>query len=80
VLPGGLPKAFSDEFRRDAQKQTQWRAFVRKSRPVDVSGDLDAVIEEVSAFLMPVLEAAREERSFEELWPPHGPWGPRIRD
>jgi len=78
ALPGGLPKAFSDEFRRDALKQTQWRAFVRKSRPEDVSGDLDAVIGEVSAFLMPVLEAARGERSFERSWPPRGPWGRTI--
>jgi hypothetical protein len=80
VFPSGLPKAFTDEFRKDAQKQTQWRAFVRKSRPVDVSGDFDAVIEEVSAFLMPILEAARGEKSFGKLWSQNGPWGPLIRD
>ncbi len=79
-LPGGLPKAFTDEFRRDAQKQTQWRAFVRKSKPVDVSGDFDAVIDEVSAFLMPVIEAARGEKPFGKLWPPNGPWGQLIID
>jgi hypothetical protein len=30
-LPSGLPTAFTDEFRKDARKQTQWRAFVRQS-------------------------------------------------
>lgn len=80
ALPGGLPKAFTDEFRKDAQKQTQWRAFVRKSEPVDVSGDFDAVIDEVSTFLMPAIEAEREEKPFGKLWPSNGPWGQLIID
>ncbi|HEA69823.1 MAG TPA: nucleotidyl transferase AbiEii/AbiGii toxin family protein [Desulfobacterales bacterium] len=77
-LPGGLPMAFTDEFRKDAQKQTQWRAFVRKSKPVDVSVDFDAVIDKVAAFLMPVVEAAKGEKLFGKLWPPKGPWGQLI--
>ena len=80
ALPGGLPKAFTNEFRKDAQKQTQWRAFVRKSKPVDVSEDFDAVIEEVSAFLMPAIEAARWEKPFGKLGPPNGPWSQLIID
>ncbi len=80
TLPGGLPTAFTNEFRKDAQKQTQWRAFVRKSKPVDVSEDFDAVIDEVSAFLMPAIEAARREEPFGKLWPPNGQWRQLILD
>jgi hypothetical protein len=74
-LPGGMPLAFTDEFRKDSQKQTQWRAFVRKAKPEDVSADIDAVICNVAAFLMPVLEAARGAEPFGLLWPQKGPWG-----
>ncbi len=74
TLPDGLPMAFTDEFRRDTQKQTQWRAFVRKSKPADVSGDFAAVINDVSAFLMPIIEAVRGGKSFGKLWPPNGSW------
>jgi len=73
-LPGGLPMAFTDEFRKDAQKQAQWRAFVRKSKPEKVSGDIDAVIGHVAAFLMPVIQAALAHERFELSWPEGGPW------
>jgi hypothetical protein len=78
-LPGGLPMAFTDEFRKDAQKQTQWRAFVRKAKPENVSGDIVAVLGDLAAFLMPVMEAAREDEHFELLWPQGGPWGETTR-
>jgi hypothetical protein len=75
LLPAGLPMALTDEFRKDTQKQTQWRAFVRKSRPESVSDDINAVIGELATFLMPIVEAARSEKRFELPWPRGGPWG-----
>lgn len=80
ALPGGLPKVFTDEFRQDAQKQTQWRAFIRKSKPKDVHGNFDAVVGEVAAFLEPVLESIREETQFRMFWPPNGQWEQLITD
>jgi hypothetical protein len=77
ALPGGMPMAFTDEFCKDSQKQTLWRAFVRKAKPEDVSADINAVICHVAAFLMPVLEAARVSEPFGLLWPQKGPWGVR---
>ena len=74
-LPGGLPMAFTDIFWKDAQKQTQWRAFVHKSKPEDVPGDLDVVVDKITVFLIPVIEAVRENKPFRKLWPPSGPWG-----
>ena len=73
-LPNGLPMAFTDEFCKDTQKQTQWRAFVRKSKPEDVYGDFDDVISDVAAFLTPVIEAARGDNHFELSWIEGGPW------
>lgn len=73
-LPGGLPMAFTDEFRKDARKHVQWRAFVRNSKPEHASGDLDAVIGEVAAFLVPVMKAVREDQRLDLFWPQGGPW------
>ena len=79
-LPGGLPMAFTDEFRKDVQKQTQWQAFVRNSKPEDVSADIDVVIGDVAAFLMPVIEVARGNEYFELFWPQGGLWGKRTTE
>lgn len=68
-LPEGLPMAFTDEFGRDSQKQIQWRAFVRKSKPEDMSRDFDAVIGDIKVFLMPVLEIAHGDDHFGLSWP-----------
>jgi hypothetical protein len=70
-----LPIAFTDEFRKGTQKQTQWRAFVRKSKPENMPNDFDTVIGKVAAFLMPVVEAARDDRIIEYAWAQGGPWG-----
>lgn len=80
TLPGGLPMAFTEEFWKDPQKQTQWQAFVRKSKPENVTGDLGLVINDIKTFLMPAIEASAEGKPFELLWTPNGPWGHRIAD
>lgn len=74
TLPPGMPIAFTKEFHGDAQKETQWRAFVRRFKPEGVPENLDSTIKLVSAFLMPVLEGIRKERHFEQTWPIGGPW------
>jgi hypothetical protein len=66
--------AFTEEFSKDAQKQIQWRAFVRKSKPEDISRDFETVIGDVRVFLMPVLEIARGDDHFELSWPGGGSW------
>jgi len=73
-IPGGLPMAFTDEFRKDEQKQVQWRAFVRKSKPENVPADIGVVIDEMAAFLMPVIKAARGGDPFESVWQPGDQW------
>jgi predicted nucleotidyltransferase component of viral defense system len=54
VLPN--PFALSPDFYRDAHKQTQWRAFLAKSR-IDAPADFSEVGDALRAFLTPVLAA-----------------------
>ena len=58
--------AFASEFWNDAQKQTQWQAFVRKSKPEDVSEDFGSVIRDVAAFLMPANEESGQKSGFDQ--------------
>ena len=74
AIPDGLLLAFTDDFRKDVQKQAQWRAFVRKTKPDTAVEELDAVIDDLEAFLMPVVEAVRQSRLLELLWAKGGHW------
>jgi hypothetical protein len=73
-IPDGLPLAFTNDFRKDVQKQAQWRAFVRKTKPDTAADNLDVVIDDLKAFLMPVVETVRQNRLLELLWAQGGPW------
>jgi hypothetical protein len=73
-IPDGLPLAFTDDFRKDVQKQAQWRAFVRKAKPDTAADNLDVVIGDLEAFLMPVVEVVRQSRLLELLWAQGGHW------
>jgi hypothetical protein len=76
-LPRGLPTAFTREFRQDDQKQTQWRAFVRRSKPEMTEDELDTVIDDVVAFLAPIVEALQNDTVLDSVWTVGGPWGKR---
>ncbi len=66
--------AFTDAFVQDPTKQTQWKAFVRKSRMEDVPVQLGEVIGCLALFLGPVAEALASGGSFTKVWRPPGPW------
>ena len=73
-IPDGPPLAFAGDFQKDVQKQVQWRAFVRKTKPDTATDDLNVVIDDLKAFLMPVVEAVRQGRLFELLWTQDDRW------
>lgn len=73
-LPDGIPFAFTNDFRKDARKQVQWRAFIRKSKPDLAIGDLDLVVGEVAEFLMPILKAFQENNLFNLFWAKNRGW------
>ena len=58
----------------DAQKQSQWAGFLRKSQIAETTTDLATVITGIREFLIPVLAATATEGSFDLRWPAGGPW------
>jgi hypothetical protein len=74
-LPDHLPVGLSREFSEHPQKQAQWKAFVQQSGALtNQPRSLAEVVAFLGAFLLPVLEAARESQKWAEAWPPGGSW------
>jgi hypothetical protein len=74
AIVGDSPIAFTAAFAEIEGKRSQWAGFVRKNRLAAAPGDLASVIEGITAFIGPVLTAARRGESFSGNWPPGGPW------
>ena len=66
-LPEQVPVGLSDRF--VLERETQWQAFLARDRLEVAPASLGQVIDDLSAFLQPVL--ARTEVA---SWPPGGPW------
>jgi hypothetical protein len=62
--------ALTREFADDSVKNTQWRAFARKSDAADI-GDLPTVVDCVALFLGELLAG---NSAFSRRWSPGGPW------
>lgn len=73
--PGQNPIGLTDAFAKDAQKQTQWKAFLRQSVGAENQGlSLAEVVAFLAEFLLPVLRAVSTETALERMWSPGGPW------
>jgi predicted nucleotidyltransferase component of viral defense system len=59
--------ALTDAFYADRQKQTQWRAFLRKTR-LEAPQDFQVVGAVLQAFLLPVIESARGGTAAPRVW------------
>lgn len=76
VLTPTMPPALTSEFTGDPLKQTQWRAFVRRSRLKLATEGLEQVAVEIKSFLeAPVVAASQGER-LRAAWAKGGPWKP----
>ena len=67
------PLVLTRDFLAAPERQTQWRAFLRRGRliaPPD-AGDLADALQ---LFLGPILRAAANGEGFSPHWPPGGPW------
>jgi predicted nucleotidyltransferase component of viral defense system len=73
MLPASRPLAFTPEFSASPAKQTQWRAFLRKSG-LEANASLHDVANALNEFLMPVVEGILRKRTIPLLWRPGGPW------
>ncbi len=69
------PVALTEAFGHLADKQTQWRAFVRRSAPEGVPGDFAAVVEGIAELLGPVLSHLAAGQPAPRRWSAPGPWG-----
>jgi hypothetical protein len=72
-VPEGEPLALTREFMAAPERQTQWRAFLRRGRLV-APPDAGELADGLRRFLGPVLAAAAKRESPPGSWPPGGPW------
>lgn len=75
ALPSSRPLAFTVEFGAAPTKQTQWRAFLRKSG-LNASEFLSDVVKVLDGFLMPVVEGITSNKTQGYTWRPGGLWKP----
>lgn len=72
-LPRDVPLVFTPEFLSAPDRQTQWRAFLRRGR-LPGSPDTAHLAERLRAFAWPVLAAVTRGERFDQCWPAGGPW------
>lgn len=73
ALPAVTPAGLTPAFGGDPTKQRQWSAFIRRIRISDAP-TLATVVEQIAAFLQPVLEAAARSEPWPARWQAGGPW------
>jgi predicted nucleotidyltransferase component of viral defense system len=74
ALPRSAPLALRTEFYELPTKQTQWRAFLQKSK-LKADSSLKEIIEVIREFLMPVVDGVLTGNEEDQVWQPGGPWG-----
>lgn len=73
AFPSGLPTALTREFTEEPTKQTQWRAFIRKTG-CQTSLQLAEAAGTIANFVAAPLNAAARGLTFEKRWETGGPW------
>lgn len=67
-LPQEPPLALTAEFAEDHQKQTQWRAFIRKGKLDDAPETLSEVTQRLQVFLMPPTRSLVSGAELDARW------------
>jgi hypothetical protein len=62
------PEVFEPLFGRDADKEAQWKGFVRKAKLSSAPDDFEDVVAVVKIFLKPVAAALADGRTFRGTW------------
>jgi len=73
VLPISLPLALQPNFYRVPTRQTQWKAFLRKSG-LNAAASLEETIRVIKEFVMPVLEGISKGDREKKIWQAGGRW------
>lgn len=73
AFPVEEPLVLKREFLAAPERQTQWRAFLRRSR-LGVLPDAEELADALARFLISPLTAAARDEDFLAVWPAGGPW------
>lgn len=73
-LPEEVPVGLTEEYWKQAGRDTQLRAFLRRARIDVASQKLSEIAPMLREFLLPPCEALRNEKPFAQYWPAGGPW------
>lgn len=73
-LPQDVPVGLTEEYWKQAGRDTQLRAFARRARMNDASQKLSGIAPMLRKFLLPPWEALRNNEPFVQHWPVGGPW------
>lgn len=73
-VPKAVPTGLGEEFATDKNKMAQWKAFLARSQLAGTEIELLKVINELRAFLVPVLDATAKDSDFDHSWANGGPW------
>jgi len=68
------PTVFKPVFFEDSVKQTQWKAFVRKSKLTGAPDAFAVLVQKNREFLEPLCQMIASDRSPSGHWNPGGPW------
>lgn len=72
------PIAFTPDFTEQASTVMQWTAFRKKLPNTECPEKLSEIVPFLGEFLLPIARACESESSFEQQWPPGGPWTPGV--
>lgn len=76
AIPSELPPALTPAFSQDKMKNTQWKAFLRKSHATSSESLAESTVA-IARFVQPPLAAITSGSTFNQYWPPDGPWSPK---
>ncbi len=69
-----IPIALTLEFAKRDDKQTQWTAFLKRSRLGSVPNEFSEIVKFLSGFLLPISESLNDGDVFKSHWKAAGPW------
>lgn len=78
TLTPTMPLALTSGFSGDPLKQTQWKAFVRRSRLKLTTEGLEKVVAEITGFLEAPVNAASQGERLKAAWAKGGPWRSKV--
>jgi hypothetical protein len=70
------PLAFTPEFYEDQTKVKQWNAFCNKNKSYIQQTGLKDIVEDLAAFLVPVINSVKQGTEFRSTWTPADAWHP----